>query len=145
MSNTPLTANKSLSSGISLNNSAPEVKEGDLQTKEELMFAKFTCTRSSMQVITDTGTKLAFIDRTLLIPVEQEDVIEYLQDQIKRRGIPGLAFEGEVPFSDRNPMAQLEAKMRKQIQAEVEAKVLAKLKAAETGASGLATSKNVAS
>lgn len=151
MPSTPLTANKNLQSAAaaSTTNAATAASKpliGKVETKEELKYAKFTCSRNSMQIVTDKGVKLAFIAKTLMVPVDDEPVLEYLQDQIKRKGIPGLAYDGEVTSAERDPMAALEARVREEVRKEM---IAAALKEAESanpaGASGVATSNQAAS
>lgn len=80
---------------------------------EEGKFQEYKASRSSVRLITKGGTRITFTNFRLL--TQTKEVIEYLDDEILKRGIPGITKGDLLTLDEVNPMQTL----RRQVKAEL--------------------------
>lgn len=90
------------------------IKNKGSSEKEEQKFQQYKSARPAVCVITDTGIKIKFAGYEYLTTQEAE--IEYLDKQIKIGGLPGITKGELLTMEERDPMAALERKIRKELE-----------------------------
>lgn len=94
--------------------------------QEDIIYQQYKSAKPSTRIVTDKGIRIAFVGFELLTTDEQ--VIDYLDAQIKIHGLPGITKGEALTLADRDPMATLERQLRDKIRGELEAEMLAKAK-----------------
>lgn len=98
--------------------------ELDSVAEEEIVYQQYKSSRPSTRVVTESGIRISFVGFELL--TTDPHVMEYLDNQIAKNGLPGITKGEALTLSDRNPMATMERKLRAEIRAEMEAEALAR-------------------
>jgi len=90
---------------------------------EEREYSHYKSSRPAVRLITDLGIRIKFVNFELL--TDDPDVIEYLDAQIARNGVPGISKSKDtVTLSDRDPMVKLEKDMRAKLELEYEQRLV---------------------
>lgn len=79
----------------------------------------YKCAQRSMQVFMPDGEKIVFAGGRF--HTDQLHIINYLDDQLKRRGLPNIFIDAEEPFFDPekyDPALRMERQIRAKIEAE---------------------------
>lgn len=97
----------------------PAELNGQLQATQK--FQQYKCPRVAMRLVTNTGVQVKFVNYELL--TQDPEVIEYLDAEIKRRGLPGVTKGGSLTLDDINPEKAMERRLREKIEKEVAAQV----------------------
>lgn len=99
---------------------ANELTEGTkLQPKQ--LFQQYKSARVAMRLVTTRGVQIKFTNYELL--TQDPEVIEYLDNEIKRRGLPTVTKGAELTLEDINPEKAMERRLREKIEKEVAAEI----------------------
>ena len=84
-------------------------------------FQQYKSARVAMNTITDAGVKIKFTGYEYI--TDREDEIEWLDNQILTKGLPGITKGEALDSADRDPMAALRARHYEEFQAELDKKL----------------------
>lgn len=93
-------------------------KDKAIEAKEE-HFHHYISARVAPRLATEKGHKIRFTDHRHL--TQNEEVIEYLDREIKAHNLPGITIEEIVSTSDIDPQASLRKRARKELLKELQA------------------------
>jgi len=90
--------------------------------EEERKFQHYSCAKQTMRTFTDTGRAITFINFQFI--TDDEDLIEYLNTQIAKRALPGIAKGASMTSEEASPMSALKRRLRLEILAEQKAEAI---------------------
>lgn len=91
---------------------------------EDIIYQQYKSAKPSTRIVTDKGIRVAFVGFELL--TVDEHVIEYLDTQIAKHGLPGITKGEALTLDDRDPMATMRRSLKEELRLEIEAELLAK-------------------
>ncbi len=80
-------------------------------------FQEYRSSRSAMRLITTGGIKITFTNFRLI--TQTKEVIEYLDDEITKKSIPGITKGELLTLDEVNPMQTLRREMEAKVRAEM--------------------------
>ena len=93
-------------------------QEPNLPKAEEAKFQTYKSSRTTMRCMTDEGKHIVFVSGQLI--TDDEDIIVYMDREIKARGLPGITKGPKVSAKEADPMSGLRDKFFKEFAAEQE-------------------------